>query len=131
MEALRWRAGDRVRSLTDWVDERTAARALVRKGLYEAVPVRGAWWYTLGSATLVLILLQVVTGIFLLFFYVPSTTEAVSSLRWVKEHDAFGSVVRGMHLWGAYVLMFVIGLHMVRTFTSGSYKRPRELNWLT
>lgn len=131
VDALRWRAGNHVRSLTDWVDERTAARSLVRKGLYEAVPVRGAWWYTLGSATLVLILLQVVTGIFLLFVYVPSTTEASESLRWVKENDAFGSAVRGMHLWGAYVLMFVIGLHMVRTFTSGSYKRPRELNWLT
>jgi quinol-cytochrome oxidoreductase complex cytochrome b subunit len=49
----------------------------------------------------------------------------------LKEHDAFGSIVRGIHLWSAYILLFVIGLHMVRTFFSGSYKRPRELNWVT
>src|SRR5438067_794170 len=53
------------------------------------------------------------------------------SLNYLKEHDAFGSIVRGIHLWSAYILLFVIGLHMVRTFFSGSYKRPRELNWVT
>ncbi|MBO0701423.1 MAG: cytochrome b N-terminal domain-containing protein [Candidatus Dormibacteraeota bacterium] len=121
----------RTRLVTDWFDDRTNYRKYLREGLYEAVPVRGAWWYTLGSATLILILLQVGTGIFLTFQYVPSTTEAWSSLDWVKGHDPFGEIVRGLHLWGAYTLMFVIGLHAVRTFTSGSYKRPRELNWVT
>jgi quinol-cytochrome oxidoreductase complex cytochrome b subunit len=115
----------------DWFDERTAIRSLLRKGLYEAVPVRGAWFYTLGSATLVLIILQLITGIFLTLLFVPSVTEAWQSLNYLKEHDAFGSIVRGIHLWSAYVLLFVIGLHMVRTFFSGSYKRPRELNWVT
>src|SRR5213082_1180839 len=113
----------------NWFDERTAIRSLIRKGLYEAVPVRGAWFYTLGSATLVLLLL--ITGIFLTLLYVPSVTEAWASLNYLKEHDAFGSIVRGIHLWSAYILLFVIGLHMVRTFFSGSYKRPRELNWVT
>jgi quinol-cytochrome oxidoreductase complex cytochrome b subunit len=129
--AAGWRTRRRFTALGDWFDDRTNYRKLLREGLYEAVPVRGAWWYSLGSATLILILLQLATGIFLLFQYVPSTSEALASLRWVKEHDAFGAAVRALHLWGAYVLMFVIGLHMVRTFTSGSYKRPRELNWLT
>ncbi len=119
------------RVVGDWFDERTNYRKYLREGLYEAVPVRGAWWYTLGSATLILILLQIGTGIFLTFQYVPSTTEAWSSLAWVKGNDPFGETVRGLHLWGAYTLMFVIGLHAVRTFTSGSYKRPRELNWVT
>lgn len=115
----------------NWFDERTALRSLLRKGLYEAVPVRGAWFYTLGSATLVLIILQLVTGIFLTLLYVPSVKEAWESLNYVREHDAFGSIVRGIHLWSAYILLFVLGLHMVRTFFSGSYKRPRELNWVT
>jgi quinol-cytochrome oxidoreductase complex cytochrome b subunit len=115
----------------NWLDERTAIRGLLRKGLYEAVPVRGAWFYTLGSATLVLIILQLITGIFLTLLYVPSVKEAWESLNYVKEHDAFGSIVRGIHLWSAYILLFVIGLHMIRTFFSGSYKRPRELNWVT
>src|SRR5918911_1708696 len=118
-------------STWNWLDERAAVRSLIRKGLYEAVPVRGAWFYTLGSATLVLILLQLITGIFLTLLYVPSVTEAWESLNYLKQHDAFGSIVRGIHLWSAYILLFVIGLHMVRTFFSGSYKRPRELNWIT
>jgi ubiquinol-cytochrome c reductase cytochrome b subunit len=80
---------------------------------------------------LVLILLQLITGIFLTLLYVPSVTEAWASLNYLKQHDAFGSIVRGIHLWSAYILLFVIGLHMVRTFFSGSYKRPRELNWIT
>src|SRR2546430_3318431 len=88
-------------------------------------------FYTLGSATLVLIILQLITGIFLTLLFVPSVTEAWQSLNYLKEHDAFGSIVRGIHLWSAYILLFVIGLHMVRTFFSGSYKRPRELNWVT
>src|SRR2546427_115110 len=94
-----------------------------------AVP--GAMFYTLGSATLVLIRLQLITGILLALLYVPSVTEAWASLHYLTQHDAFGSIVRGIHLWSAYILLFVIGLHMVRTFFSGSYKRPRELNWVT
>ncbi|HEV1997617.1 MAG TPA: cytochrome b N-terminal domain-containing protein, partial [Candidatus Dormibacteraeota bacterium] len=115
----------------EWFDERTGIRKVLRNGLYEAVPIRGSWFYTLGSATLVLIILQLVTGIFLLFQYVPSVQEAWESLQFQKETDVFGAWIRGIHLWGAYILMFVIGLYLVRTFFSASYKRPRELNWIT
>src|SRR5262249_2294882 len=94
--AARWRAGRTLRAVAGWFAGRTDYRRLLREGLYEAVPVRGAWWYSLGSATLVLILLQLVTGIFLLFQYVPSTTEALASLRWVREHDPFGAEIRAL-----------------------------------
>jgi quinol-cytochrome oxidoreductase complex cytochrome b subunit len=114
-----------------WFDERTGSTELLHKGLYEAVPEKGGWAYTLGSATLVLILLQIFTGIFLLLVYEPSFAQGWSTLRFLQDNDRFGSWVRGMHLWGAYVLILVIGLHMLRTFISASYKRPRELNWVT
>lgn len=115
----------------NWFDERMALRTLVMESLYHAVPIRGGWAYTLGSATLVLMLNQLITGMILTTLYVPSTTEAWQSLQYLKMHDTFGAIVRGMHLWGCYLLLLVIGLHMCRTFFSGSYKRPRELNWLT
>jgi quinol-cytochrome oxidoreductase complex cytochrome b subunit len=118
-------------AIYEWVDDRAAIRFLLRKGLYEAVPVKGAWFYTLGSATLILITVQLITGIFLTMLYVPSVREAWESLNYIRQHDAFAQTIRGIHLWDAYLLLFVIGLHMVRTFSSGSYKRPRELNWLT
>jgi quinol-cytochrome oxidoreductase complex cytochrome b subunit len=115
----------------EWLDDRMAIRFLLRKGLYEAVPKRGAWFYTLGSATLVLITSQLITGIFMTMFYVPSAYDAWNSLNYIRQHDVFASIIRATHLWGAYLLMLVIGMHMVRTFVSGSYKRPRELNWLS
>lgn len=121
----------RARAAYRWVDERTGLTELVHKGLYEAVPEQGGWAYTLGSATLVLILLQLFTGIFLLLDYVPSVTQAWSSLNYLRTQDPFGGWVRGLHLWGAYTLILVIGLHALRTFLSASYKRPRELNWMS
>jgi quinol-cytochrome oxidoreductase complex cytochrome b subunit len=113
-----------------WVDERMGISDLTHQLLYEATPRRGAWAYSLGSATLIIIVLQIVTGMFLLWTYVPSTTEAWQSLNFIEHHDEFAAIVRGMHLWGAYVLLVIIGLHMIRTFISGSYKKPRELNWI-
>ncbi len=121
----------RARAAYRWFDERTGLTGLVHKGLYEAVPKQGGWAYTLGSATLVLILLQLFTGIFLLLDYVPSVTQAWSSLNYLRTSDPFGGWVRGLHLWGAYTLILVIGLHALRTFLSASYKRPRELNWMS
>ena len=114
-----------------WIDERTGSTDLLHSGLYEAVPSKGSWAYTLGSAVLVLIILQLFTGIFLLLDYVPSFNEAWASLDYLRHNDRFGDWVRGMHLWGAYALILVTGLHMLRTFFSASYKRPRELNWVT
>jgi len=121
----------RLRAGYRWIDERTGSTELVHKGLYEAVPEKGGWAYTLGSATLVLILLQLFTGIFLLLDYTPSFSQGYDSLKFLQDSDHFGAWVRGMHLWGAYVLILVIGLHMLRTFFSASYKRPRELNWVS
>jgi len=114
-----------------WFDERTGSTKLVQGGLYEAVPQRGGWFYALGSATLALIMLQLFSGIFLLLDYVPSVEEAYPSLEYLKTTDHFGDWVRGLHLWSAYTLILVIGLHMLRTFISASYKRPRELNWMS
>jgi len=114
-----------------WFDERTGVTELLHKGLYEAVPEQGGWAYTLGSATLALILLQLFSGIFLLLDYVPSVEEAWKSLNFLETQDPFGAWVRGLHLWGAYTLILVIGLHALRTFVSASYKRPRELNWVS
>ncbi len=114
-----------------WLDDRTGFTGLLHNALYEAVPKQGGWAYTLGSATLVVILVQFFTGIFLLLDYVPSPTEAYQSLLYLRTNDFFGDWIRGIHLWGAYVLMLLIGIHALRTFISASYKAPRELNWIS
>jgi quinol-cytochrome oxidoreductase complex cytochrome b subunit len=114
----------------DWLEDRTGVVTMLEHALYEPVPKRGAWLYTLGSATLFLITLQFLTGILLLFYYVPTTTEAWNSVYAIMNDTYFGQLIRGIHYWSANFLLAVIGLHMARTFFSASYKAPRELNWV-
>src|SRR5215211_7392203 len=118
------------RSLLDWMEERTGVVSLTEKLLYEPTPRRGRWLYTLGSATLFLITLQFLTGILLLFYYVPTTDHAWNSVYYIMNGAYFGTLIRGIHYWSANFLMAVIGLHLARTFFSGSYKAPREINWV-
>jgi menaquinol-cytochrome c reductase cytochrome b subunit len=118
------------KDLADWMEERTGIVSITEKMLYEPTPKRGRLLYTLGSATLFLITLQFLTGILLLFYYVPTTENAWDSIYYIMNNVYFGRLIRGIHFWSANVLLVVIGLHMVRTFLSGSYKRPREMNWV-
>src|SRR5919107_5216433 len=117
-------------SLADWMEERTGVVTMREHFLYEPVPKRGKWLYTLGSATLFLINLQFLTGILLLFYYVPTTDNAWDSIYYIMTGVYFGPLIRGIHFWSANILVVVIGLHMLRTFFSGAYKAPRELNWV-
>src|ERR671933_1385627 len=98
--------------------------------LYEPVPKRGTWLYTLGSATLFTIVLQFLTGILLLYYYVPTTDHAWNSIYYIMHESYFGWLIRGIHYWSANFLLVVIGLHMFRVYFSGAYKAPRELNWV-
>src|ERR671932_730404 len=116
--------------ITDWMENRTAVVPALAHFLDEPVPKRGAWLYTLGSATLFCITLQFLTGILLLFYYVPTTDHAWDSVYYIMNEAYFGRLIRGIHYWSANFLLVVIGLHMARTFFSGSYKSPREINWV-
>ena len=127
---LRSQTIDAGKFITDWMEHRTGIVTMLEHFLYEPVPRRGAWLYTLGSATLFLITLQFLTGILLLFYYVPTTDHAWNSVSYIMNDAYFGILLRGIHYWSANFLMAVIGLHMARTFFSGSYKSPREINWI-
>jgi quinol-cytochrome oxidoreductase complex cytochrome b subunit len=89
------------------------------------------WLYTLGSATTILVMLQVITGMLLTVYYVPSPDEAYDSIQYIMNDVAFGWLIRGVHHWGATLLVITVFLHMLRTFYAGAYKYPRELTWLT
>jgi menaquinol-cytochrome c reductase cytochrome b subunit len=117
-------------SAADWVDERTSLAGAIRWTFFRKVPKGTNWFYTLGSATLFAFLSQAVTGVFLAMFYVPSATEAYESTRRITNEIFLGELVRGMHKWGATVMVVLIFLHMGRVFFFGAYKYPRELNWI-
>jgi menaquinol-cytochrome c reductase cytochrome b subunit len=113
-----------------WVDERTGASGFLRGFMFRKVPKGTNWFYTLGSATMFAFLSQAVTGVFLAMYYDPSPTRAYESARFITNDVFLGEFVRGMHKWGATVMVILIFLHMARTFFFGAYKYPRELNWV-
>src|SRR3712207_9131750 len=82
------------KSLVDWMEHRTGIVTMLERFHYEPVPKRGAWLYTLGSATLFLITLQFLTGILLLFYYVPTTDHAWNSVSYIMNEAYFGVLDR-------------------------------------
>jgi menaquinol-cytochrome c reductase cytochrome b subunit len=116
--------------LVGWLDERTGGASFLTGLLYRKVPKGTNWFYTLGSATLFAFTVQAVTGVFLAMYYDPSPTQAYASVSHLTNDVFLGEFVRGMHKWGASVMIILIYLHMARTFVFGAYKYPRELNWV-
>ena len=89
-------------------------------------------WYTmgLGLMSLFLFVILVFTGILLMFYYVPSTTQAYDRMLDLRGTVAFGTFLRNMHRWSAHGMVAIVALHMARVFFTGSYKKPREFNWM-
>lgn len=113
-----------------WLDERLGLLTVYNTVLDRKVP-KVNWWYTLGSASLFLFSIQVLTGIFLTVYYVPSPDHAYESVQYIMTGVDFGWLIRGIHHWGATFMVIVVFLHMLRTFYLAAYKYPRELTWLT
>ena len=113
-----------------WLDERLGLTTIYSTVLDRKVP-KVNWWFTLGSASLFLFTMQIVTGIFLTVYYVPSPDHAYDSIQYIMNGVAFGWLIRGIHHWGATLMVIVVFIHMLRTFFYAAYKFPRELTWLS
>lgn len=114
-----------------WVDDRTGASKHVGPLLRHPVPPSTSWPQVLGSAILVVFIMQVLTGIALATVYVPATDSVYDSLTFITHEATFGNLLRGMHYFGASAMVILVTLHTARVFLTGSYKFPREMNWLT
>ncbi len=88
------------------------------------------WWYCLGGTPLMLFAIQVVTGILLTLYYRPSPDQAWDSVRRIGEEVPFGWWIRSVHHWAANLMVLAVGLHAIRVFFTGAYRKPRELNWM-
>jgi quinol-cytochrome oxidoreductase complex cytochrome b subunit len=113
-----------------WLDERLGLEGIYSAVLDRKVP-KVNWWFTLGSASLFLFVMQGITGIFLTMYYVPDPQKAYDSIEYIMNGLAFGWLIRGIHHWGASLMVLVVFLHMLRTFYYGAYKYPREMTWIT
>ncbi len=88
------------------------------------------WWFALGGTPAYLFVVQIVTGVLLAFYYQPSPATAYESVRYITEEASFGWYLRGLHQWGATLMIAAVVLHQMRVFFTASFRKPRELNWM-
>ena len=117
-------------TIAGWFDDRLQVGATIRDVAGHPVPRSSAsWWYVFGSATLVVFILQVVTGICLATVYAPSAEGAWTSLLYLNFQQPLGWYLRALHGWGSNFMVALIIVHMTQVFLFGAYKYPRELTW--
>ena len=118
--------------LYGWVDERFSITPLIDFMKHKEVPVhRHTLWYYMGGVALFLFIVQVVTGILLVLYYRPGQESAFESVRFITTKVRFGWLIRSVHSWSSNLMVFIVFIHMFSTFFTKSFKKPRELTWLT
>lgn len=119
-----------MKRVVEWLEHRTGIETAVRNFLYEDIPASSGWRQVFGSVAVFLFLVQAFTGILLSFNYAPTPGEAYNSLRYIITELTGGRLIRGLHHWGASMMIVVVVLHMAQVFLYGAYKKPREATWL-
>ena len=122
-------------AVVQWLDERYPFTKAVDEAMYQRVPnFANAFYYCFGGMVFVLIVLQLLTGILLSLYYVPDASGnpagAYTSVNFIQNSVYLGWLIRGVHFWGANILIIMVLLHMSRVYWTGSYRAPRELNWI-
>lgn len=119
------------RGVINWVDERFPATKMWKEHMAEYyAPKNFNIWYYFGSLAILVLVLQLVTGIWLAMHYKPSAEGAFASVEYIMRDVNMGWLLRYMHSTGASAFFVVVYLHMFRALLYGSYKKPRELIWL-
>lgn len=129
MQTERKTLGSRV---VDWFDERIGIRDLARSQLTEyLLPGNINFWYSMGFVAMSFFVIQLITGMFLLVYYTPDSTKAFDSVENIMKNVPFGWLIRYMHAIGSNVMVVALFLHMLSTLFMASYKKPRELQWIS
>ena len=114
-----------------WVDQRFPLMSTWREHLAEYyAPKNFNFWYYFGSLAMLVLVIQIVTGIFLVMHYKPDAAEAFASVEYIMRDVPWGWLIRYMHSTGASAFFIVVYLHMFRGLMYGSYRQPRELIWI-
>lgn len=113
-----------------WLDDRTGVGVFGQLAKKKDVPIhRHTVWYYLGGMTLFLFLVQIGTGILLLFYYRPSAEEAYESVQFIMAEVEFGWLIRSIHHWAANLMILTLFIHLFSVLLLRAYRPPRELTW--
>jgi len=115
--------------MLNWIEKRTGFVSMAQDFLTEDVPGGASYWYVFGSATLFTMIVQIVTGIFLTFYYAPSAMTAWESTRAIYLNPWTHFLI-SVHYWGASAMIALVFLHLLQVLIFGAYKSPRELQWV-
>jgi ubiquinol-cytochrome c reductase cytochrome b subunit len=126
---MRW-----LRAVGNWLDARLNLRETLLPMMRHPIPREAAgpmgWWYVFGSASLTLLLVQILTGIGLAMVYVPSADRAYDSLLYMDYYQPLGWFLRALHYYAGSGMVVLVLAHMTQVFLHGAYKYPRELTWV-
>ena len=114
----------------DFINERLGFSKRHRRVLDKPVPEGISYFTCFGGITFALFVLQVLTGLLLSLHYTPSDADAYASIQRLNQSVPLGLLLRSVHYWAANLMVVMVLLHMLRVFITGSYKNPRELNWI-
>jgi len=119
-----------MRKIIDWIEHRTGLETAVRNFLYEDIPASSGWHQIIGSAAVFFFIIQVFTGGLLAFNFAPTPGDSYNSVRYIMTELTGGRLIRGLHHWGASMMLIIVVLHMLQVFLYGAYKKPREATWM-
>jgi ubiquinol-cytochrome c reductase cytochrome b subunit len=122
---------DLVERLDTWLDARTGIDSILHESLDEPIHGGASWAYIFGSGLLFLFMSQVITGIFLAMYYVPSADHAHTVVSYIVKVVSSGAFIRSIHAYGSSGIIILLCLHIGQTVLYGSYKGRRELLWLS
>lgn len=114
-----------------WPDKRTGIGSLMHESLDEPIPGGARLAYVFGSGLLFIFISQVITGLCLALYYVPSAESAHTSVAYITQRVAAGDFLRSLHYYGSSAMIIVLGLHILQTFLYSSFKGRRELLWMS
>ena len=114
-----------------WIDRRTGVHEILHESLDEPIPGGARLAYVFGSGLLYIFISQIITGLCLALYYVPSAESAHTSVSYIMKEVAAGSFLRSLHSYGSSAMIIVLALHFLQTFLYGSFKGRRELLWIS
>lgn len=127
-------SSDRLNAVAHFFRERFPVEHLSYESMVQKkeVPVhRMSWAYYFGGLTLFFFLIQLATGVMLLFYYQPTVSDAHASVEFITKHVSGGALVRNLHTWAASGMIFCLLVHLITTFAMKAFAKPREVTWIT